>query len=857
MGRVIGLGNDYSSDSDSDSSYYSGRQGRIHRLKNKMKVKMPDRDAMSETLWKWRCKIKGNNHEKTLADFESSETAAVHDGAATPTGGPKNLDLGTTASVKTMFEGPNSREGAYDWVEYPPKQLSKSAAKAQNRVAIKVYKIKDDEKPVYAGHYALRYHMIEVQNLLLVGELVSIMRDQNLHLDSNEAATFKYPFSQLYFGYDNIVARHGELKEDEPVKPFMLLMIKLLDDIFAEARAKVASLRSSGLTTFKLAWTLFPCAETVISWGNNCEMLSRVKDAEYTFINNTKVLAVTGRVLRFTGRAFQWEDYRHEIKVFEGNKKITDLPAYPLSFYEKDQEVVRERCIARGAKVLDYQGLAYVNYSGIALHLDADKDVCRVNVDGRVLIDVVGYNKHHLAKGSREGTDPQTASRVLVVGSGDGHSDSEDDDDDAIEYYKTPTTTHASSASRHAARTRHGTRGGHHPPPPPPPGFGSAGASKVKKSNKRLSARRQDRNKKAMLGPKHKELLMYMVPMIEGYALKNKLWVSFYLEDISPLVWNDAAYDHLVYDEQQKDLVMSFVENHQGSHISAVPPPSTSVTRRDRTSARRHHPKLMDVIAGKGEGLIMLLSGPPGTGKTLMAEAVADRTHRPLFYLQAEDLGTNAAVLGANVKKVFEMATEWDAVVLLDEADVFMAERHPQDILRNELVSIFLRELEYFRGIIFLTTNLYSTIDSAFRSRVSLHLLFTPLTVEARMIVWRKFLDRVEGTENKETEAEKRVSEVTITEETGEGSEAETREELAGEEGEGSHKSALTEEDLKELAAWSLNGREIKTAVKMVRSWCDYKGYEMTLSRLESGIRVTSPHAAKSSGGTDTSLYDE
>jgi SpoVK/Ycf46/Vps4 family AAA+-type ATPase len=81
----------------------------------------------------------------------------------------------------------------------------------------------------------------------------------------------------------------------------------------------------------------------------------------------------------------------------------------------------------------------------------------------------------------------------------------------------------------------------------------------------------------------------------------------------------------------------------------------------------------------------MLLSGPPGTGKTLMAEAVADRTRRPLFYLQAEDLGINAAVLGANIKKVFQMATEWDAVILLDEADVFMAERHPQDIARNEL----------------------------------------------------------------------------------------------------------------------------------------------------------------------------
>jgi AAA+ superfamily predicted ATPase len=207
-----------------------------------------------------------------------------------------------------------------------------------------------------------------------------------------------------------------------------------------------------------------------------------------------------------------------------------------------------------------------------------------------------------------------------------------------------------------------------------------------------------------------------------------------------------------------------------------------------------------------------------------MAEAVADRTHRPLFYLQAEDLGINAAVLGANIKKVFEMATEWDAVILLDEADVFMAERHPQDIARNELVSIFLRELEYYRGVIFLTTNLYSTIDSAFRSRVSLHLLFNSLTPEARQLVWRKFLNRLPT-----SEGGKKVEEDVD----------------------------ISDEDLKELAGWQLNGREIKTAVKMTKSWCEHKGYEMTLARLENGIKVTSPHATKSGSGTDTSLYDE
>lgn len=180
------------------------------------------------------------------------------------------------------------------------------------------------------------------------------------------------------------------------------------------------------------------------------------------------------------------------------------------------------------------------------------------------------------------------------------------------------------------------------------------------------------------------------------------------------------------------------------------------------------------------------------------------------------------------------MATEWNAVILLDEADVFMAERHPHDIARNELVSIFLRELEYFSGIIFLTTNLYSTIDSAFRSRVSLHLLFKALSLEARVLIWRKFLDRLPPTTTRSKGKEPADDTNTV--------------EPAVE---------LDDDDVRELAAWELNGREIKNAVKMVQSWCDHKGYEMDLARLENGIKVTSPHASKATPGANMSLYDE
>ncbi len=235
-----------------------------------------------------------------------------------------------------------------------------------------------------------------------------------------------------------------------------------------------------------------------------------------------------------------------------------------------------------------------------------------------------------------------------------------------------------------------------------------------------------------------------------------------------------------------------------------------------------------DVILGKGQGLITLLSGPPGTGKTLTAEAIADRNRRPLLYLQAEDLGIIASSLGENLKKFFEMAIDWDAVILLDEADVFMAERNPNDIARNELVSIFLREIEYFRGCIFLTTNLFDTIDIAFRSRVSIHLLFNPLTPESRQILWRKFLDR--------------LPKITVENEFGEKS----QQDMA---------AGINAEDIKELGRYNLNGREIQNAVKTVKSWCGSKGYEVTLLRIESSVKVTAPQALKQTVNCDD-LYD-
>jgi ATP-dependent Lon protease len=52
-----------------------------------------------------------------------------------------------------------------------------------------------------------------------------------------------------------------------------------------------------------------------------------------------------------------------------------------------------------------------------------------------------------------------------------------------------------------------------------------------------------------------------------------------------------------------------------------------------------------DIVAGKGKGLVGLLSGSPGVGKTLTAEVIAEVTRRPLYMLSAGELG-HASISG-------------------------------------------------------------------------------------------------------------------------------------------------------------------------------------------------------------------
>lgn len=91
-------------------------------------------------------------------------------------------------------------------------------------------------------------------------------------------------------------------------------------------------------------------------------------------------------------------------------------------------------------------------------------------------------------------------------------------------------------------------------------------------------------------------------------------------------------------------------------------------------------------------------------------------THRPLYIVSAGELGTEPEHLDKKLTEILELTQLWDAVLLLDEADVFMQARNNTDVSRNALVSIFLRQVEYYRGILIFTTNMIDTMDQAFES---------------------------------------------------------------------------------------------------------------------------------------------
>ncbi|KAI1390881.1 P-loop containing nucleoside triphosphate hydrolase protein [Hypoxylon trugodes] len=263
---------------------------------------------------------------------------------------------------------------------------------------------------------------------------------------------------------------------------------------------------------------------------------------------------------------------------------------------------------------------------------------------------------------------------------------------------------------------------------------------------------------------------------VRGFAFTIKKFLEFFVENLSETKWDETCFDQLVLNPTTKNTVRAMVSMH---------------VRRGQDG-----PGFDDIVEGKGRGLVMVLHGPPGVGKTLTAECVAESVQRPLYMVSAGDLGTNSYSLETELGRIMDVTTTWGAVLLIDEADVFLERRSLHDLQRNAMVTVFLRVLEYYRGILFLTTNRVATFDDAFTSRIHVPLRYTNLSEESRRIIWRNFCNRVPGGVD------------------------------------------LNDKELALLAKPQLNGRQIKNIVKAAESLAAFEGRKLDVAQLQSFTQV-------------------
>ncbi|KAH0563096.1 hypothetical protein GP486_002338 [Trichoglossum hirsutum] len=200
---------------------------------------------------------------------------------------------------------------------------------------------------------------------------------------------------------------------------------------------------------------------------------------------------------------------------------------------------------------------------------------------------------------------------------------------------------------------------------------------------------------------------MLCPPYVYGYSLARKDWCKFYIDNISSVQWKEKAFESLVMGESQKLVLRALVSSHTYPNNA-----------RDQTQQ-------------KGKGLVVLLHGSPGSGKTLTAECAAESCEKALLSTTIGELNKENIPwhFEMRLKGVLQYATTWKAILLLDEADVFLEAREDGGggaVKRNAMVA---------------GTNYYPN------PRIHLALQYSPPEIQMRRRIWTQYLQAIPSPE--------------------------------------------------------------------------------------------------------------
>ncbi|KAK1834043.1 P-loop containing nucleoside triphosphate hydrolase protein [Podospora conica] len=517
--------------------------------------------------------------------------------------------------------------------------------------------------------------------------------------DFSKPVELQSPFQMLIHAWDKLEAYRDET-DDDHVRMHMHLLFDFMKAELGADRERILTMVAKRQISFKTAWAIFVPGELVLCMDAEHPFLLRLAKTAYEdYAKVGPVCHVYGNYTDSNGKVTGEAEHRVDVlqkRIFGGDHpaNITDIPIYPLKFWEGDAEALQKRLTERGKKLLGIKGVCFKHYTGIAKYLKTPPwDYYESDLEG-----TGGYWVPFME-----------TSRIVL--------------DRALCEKETY----------------------------------------LEKTNIKATA---------TVDP------MLCAPYAFGYSPTKKEWAKYYVDQIAEIEWKPSPWDSLMLPQEQKRVLKALVECHNF--------PSNPHEEAEQ----------------KGKGLVILLHGSPGSGKTLTAESSAEAAKRILITASLGELDRDnrAASFEYRLKELLRFATAWGAVLLLDEADVFLERREESagSERKNALVAVFLRNLEYFSGIVFLTTNRIRAFDAAMKSRVHLALGYAPPGIGTRQELWATFLRRV-------PEEERELD---------------------------------LEEDLDELVRDRLNGREIAYIVHTARTIARSEGAKLGLGHLMTVLEV-------------------
>ncbi|KAI1116481.1 hypothetical protein F5Y14DRAFT_459113 [Nemania sp. NC0429] len=453
-------------------------------------------------------------------------------------------------------------------------------------------------------------------------------------------------------------------------------------------------------------WTLFPPGSLIVGRPCHDEQQVFVVDTCSAFAPSDGPFQVVCFSCDWTGSEFSRVPFMIEIPGWDGDSKsVTDLPFYPLDFYEEDglppkesQARLKERLIERGKNYVKFctagKGEQMFNY-----------------LDGEAYFHRDGAFLQH--RGSDLSADPGYQRR--------GSISSDDDEDITVNLGASWKPIEGAVIVDFASYLAY--------QPATSPILGPLQRYEgplVQLSPERRTKRvfkdmyRLEWDKHSPSKDLSPEQLLCCPPRLLGYAPKRKTWAQLLVSHIkAPDKSNAGTFrNKLQLDDDAKDLIANSVMAH-----------SESRKREGGASSKG----LDDFAPEKGRGLVIMLYG------------VAQLAGKPLFSVGVSDIGIEGEKVERNLEKIFALAGLWEAVLLFDEADVFLESRGDgdNDLRRNAMVSVLLRVLEYYDGILILTTNRMKSLDIAAQSRIHLAIRFTDLTPQQKINIFNSFLEQL------------------------------------------------------------------------------------------------------------------